>query len=261
MIKPGHSFQAKQLALTAHIRNPQAHPCVPGIEERRLRVYRELLFNNICQFIDHAFPVLKSLYTDAEWIRLIRSFFVHHDCKTPFFSEIPKEFLDYLKHAYPAQPQDPPFLYELAHYEWIELALSIDTREVYSATLQRDLDILESIPVLSPLAWRVSYQWPVHAISQNMQPQTPSPTSHDYIVYRNHLDDVQFIVANSVTSRLFQLLDSNTVATGKQLLDQIASEINHPNPSLVLDAGKQVLLRFLHLDVISGMRKPCPTPG
>ena len=40
-------FRQRQAAFAAHLRDPEAHPAPPGIEPRRMAVYRELFFNNI----------------------------------------------------------------------------------------------------------------------------------------------------------------------------------------------------------------------
>lgn len=39
-------------ALAAHVRDPAHHAGPVGIEERRLRVYRELVFNNLQGLLD-----------------------------------------------------------------------------------------------------------------------------------------------------------------------------------------------------------------
>ena len=55
------SFQATQNAFMQHIRDPEKHPKVYGIEDRRMKIYRELFFNNISGFLDSGFPVLASM--------------------------------------------------------------------------------------------------------------------------------------------------------------------------------------------------------
>ena len=40
-------------ALAAHVRDPAAHAGPPGIEDRRLAVYRELVFNNLDGLLAH----------------------------------------------------------------------------------------------------------------------------------------------------------------------------------------------------------------
>ena len=45
------SLRAQQLAFARHVRDPDAHPAPAGVEDRRLRVYRELFQNNIATLL------------------------------------------------------------------------------------------------------------------------------------------------------------------------------------------------------------------
>ncbi len=108
-------FQQKQYAFAAHIRDPDHNPAPPGIEDRRMAVYRELFFNNLFNLLSSTFPVLKKIHRDDQWRRLIREFMIHHQAKTPYFLEIPQEFLTFLQSTYPGSADDFPFLLERAH--------------------------------------------------------------------------------------------------------------------------------------------------
>jgi len=115
-----------QTNFAGHIRDPDSVPAPDGIEDRRMAIYRDLFFNNIVTFLSSNFPVLKTLYSDDDWRSLCREFFTSYRCHTPLFPEIPREFLKYLQDHRQDHQDDPPFMLELAHYEWVELALSLD---------------------------------------------------------------------------------------------------------------------------------------
>ena len=60
---------------------------------------------------------------------------------------------------------------------------------------------------------------------------------------------------NAVTARLLELLqDEANIATGGELLAQIAGEIKHPDPQAVSDGGKDVLADLHDRDIILGTR-------
>ena len=124
------AFQKKQYEFAAHIRNPEQHVRPNEVEDRRMAIYRDLFYNNVEGFISNTFPVLRSLTDDEHWHEMVRDFFSRHHCKTPLFLEIPEEFLNYLQEEREPNPDDPAFLIELAHYEWVELALSVDEDEI-----------------------------------------------------------------------------------------------------------------------------------
>ena len=68
---------------------------------------------------------------------------------------------------------------ELAHYEWVELALDVSTLEIPSDVALTG-DALDEHPVVSPTAWRLSYQYPVHKIGPHYQPNADNvePAKH-----------------------------------------------------------------------------------
>src|SRR5881398_268783 len=110
--------QDLQKRFTAHIRDPLREPAPDGIEDRRMAIYRDLVYSNMESFISSNFPVIRKLYNDAQWSILAHDFFREHRCHTPLFPQFAREFLRYLETRQQDQRGDPPFLLELAHYEW-----------------------------------------------------------------------------------------------------------------------------------------------
>lgn len=248
-------FQRLQFAFTAHLRDPEKSPAPTGIEDRRMKIYRELFYNNVEGFIANGFPVLRSLYYDASWHRLVRDYFARHQAHTPFFHGIAEEFLQYLQHERSPQPEDPSFLLELAHYEWVELALNISEAEAELSAVNPEGDLLEAIPALSPLAWNLAYQYPVQRISAKFQPQeAPAQPTH-IVVYRNAQDRVNFLEINMITARLLQLLEEQPAQNGRQLLEQIAQELQHLEPGTVVSAGYEMLMMLRDRGIILGTRR------
>ena len=54
-------FQALQYRFAAHLRDPEHQPAPEGLEDRRLKIYRELFYNNVEDFLQTAFPVLRRI--------------------------------------------------------------------------------------------------------------------------------------------------------------------------------------------------------
>ncbi len=252
---PPENLERLQKAFAAHIRNPYNEPAPEGIEDRRMEIYRELFYNNIRGFLTKNFPVLAKIYQDHDWRIMVRDFFIEHRAQTPFFPELPREFLRYLQEVRKPQPHDPPFLLELAHYEWVELAVSIDDRNIDGKGIDPNGDLLAGIPVFSPVAWPVSYQFPVHRIRPDFQPTEAQQQPTHLLVYRNRSNTVQFMELNPVTAHLVQVLKANTSSTGLDCLKQVVTELNHPNPEVVIDGGTGQMEAFRSRDIIAGTRK------
>lgn len=219
-----------------------------------MAIYRRLFFNNISSLLAGNFPVLRSLYDEARWHGLVREFYSEHRCRTPLFPEVAREFLRYLQDQRGCRDGDPPFLLELAHYEWVELALSLDECELDEVAAQPAGDLLSGRPLLSPLAWPLSYRFPVHRIKPDYQPvEAPDVATH-LLVYRNRSDDVKFLQLNDVTRLLLQQLQESPRLTGSQHLERVAEAIGHPDPSKVIAAGAAVLEDLRARDVLLGTR-------
>lgn len=249
-------FQQVQYAFTAHVRDPQTRPRPADVEARRMHLYSELTYNNVEDFMASTYPVLRSLMDDEVWHALVRDYFAHHYASTPLFHEMPREFLKYLEQERQAKADDLPFLLELAHYEWVELALSVSDQQADMTDVDSEGDLLTGIPVLSPLAWPLSYQFPVHQISTEYLP-TQAPEQPTYIiVYRDQQDEVKFLEMNPVTAHLVQLISEATPRSGQQLLETIAEQLQHPNPEVVIEGGRQILQDLRARDILVGAKQP-----
>ena len=249
------AFKNHQYAFTAHLRDPKQNTLPDGIEDRRMKIYRELFYNNIEGFISSGFPVIRSIYSDENWHEMIRDFFAHHQSKTPYFLEISQEFIDYLQNERQAQDTDPAGLIELAHYEWVELALHVSDESISMEQVDANGDLLNQIPVFSPVAWPLTYQFPVHTMGpDNLPDEAPAQASH-LVVYRDRNDQVKFLEINSVTARLINLLQENRQFTGLDAIKLISEEMKHPNPEVVKQGGLTALQELQQYGIILGSKQ------
>lgn len=243
-----------QYRFAGHIRDPRAHPAPPDVPPRRMAMYRELFFNNICGFLSSNFPVLRRILADDRWTALAEDFFARHRCHTPYFSAIAEEVLAYLAEERGERAEDPPFLLELAHYEWVEMALAIAEGEAPAEiTAPRDDETLLDTPlVLSELAWPLAYRFPVHEIGPDFQPaETPDqPTC--LVVYRDGADRVHFIEITSPTYRLLQLWREAPGSAARALLEHVAAELGQAGSPEVLRMGAEIVRELIGRGVLGG---------
>jgi len=242
-------FNAKQREFAAHIRDPKRNPSPADVRPERMAMYRELFFNNIDSFLSANFPVLRTLLSEQQWFELVQDFFARHASQSPHFSEIPEEFLAYLEHERDSAA-DFPFILELAHYEWVEMALSIAKGTV--ASLQQPVDNLQHRHIaLSPLAWPLAYRYPVQKISPDFLPDIAPEHATFLIVYRNPNDDVNFIEITPITYRLLQIIQEHEVILTGDCLAQVAEELQQPNSGMIIAAGLQILKELAEKTVIT----------
>ena len=237
------ALASQQDALAAHIRDPERVAPPPGIEERRLKIYRDLFFNNVDSLLAGNFPVMRRIYGDDGWRALIRDFYRDHDSQTPLFTELAREFMRYLdaRAETDAGRDDPPWMRELAHYEWVELALQISEARIEDAAHDPDGDLLAGAPVVSPLAWPLAYAWPVHRIGPEFLPDTP-PEAPTLLMLRREADgSVSFHALTPLVFRLLQRLEERPDLSGEAQLHALAVEAGAPDTDAFVAEGARML--------------------
>lgn len=175
----------------------------------------------------------------AEEKKEAQDFFAHHQCTSPYFSEIPEEFIAFLQ-TERDHPDDFAFLAELAHYEWVEMAVAV-SNELTPYPINPPDDLANCTLVLSPVAWPLAYQYPVHKISPSFLPSEPPAQPSFLIVYRNTEEDVQFLEITPMTYRLLAIIQDNPEANASDCLAKIAAEMQHPQPDVIIAGGLQIL--------------------
>jgi hypothetical protein len=246
------SFVRLERAFADHIRSPEHSPAPQDVEPRRMAIYRDLFFNNIRGFLEEGFPVLHSLMPEDSWNSLVRDFMSSHSCQTPLFAELSQEFLSYLEKQQSRGTLSPSFMWELAHYEWVELALTISEVERMEGPIDPNGDLLQSHPVLSPLAWPLSYQYPVHKIDINNQPGQPGDVATCLLVYRDSSDRISFLEINPLIYWLLNLLQSEDQISGSQALDAAVEQLSPDDPEALRNAGVQFLEELRRRGIIVG---------
>lgn len=248
MSRPG--FQQYQSQFTGHIRDPKGMARPQGVALRGMKAYTEIVFNNMAETLAACFPVTQKVLGARRWMRLVRAFLAEHRCVTPLFRQIPEELLHYLEQAPDSLAGLPPFLYSLAHYEWIELALSLSDATLPPGEILADGDLLNQRPVLAPALALLSYPYQVQRIGPCFRPTQPDAEPTNILAFRRLDDDVKFIVLNPVSARLVALLEAG--ATGMAALQQIAMELKHSRPEVVVQGGLEILKNLREEQAIWG---------
>lgn len=241
------TFQQTQYEFIDHLKDPDVNAFDHGIEDRRMQIYRELFFNNLLGFLSTGFPVLESLYTEQAWQALARKFFAQHQSRSPYFIDISKEFVEYLSSAYQLVENDPPFMLELAHYEWIELAISV-RKQIGTRPFWDGKSSYTSVQ-FSELASLLSYQFPVHQISQEHQPQESGEPVY-LVVYRNEQDEVSFTLVNAVSAHMLNVIQQNDVIKIEDLVSAMLEAMPQLDPKQVKEGTQQTLEQMLAQQIL-----------
>jgi hypothetical protein len=236
-------------AMARHVRDPAAHAGPPGIEPRRLKVYSDLVYNNLDGLLAGGFPAIRKTLGDADWRTLLRGFLARHHSHTPLFTELGRELVAHIE----AEP-DPrrPWLAELAHYEWAELGL-----QLLDASLpphDPDGDLLDGAPVLSPLAWPLAYRWPVDRIGPDFQAAELPAEPTLLLLRREHDGRIHFSALSPLLFRLLEMTGGNRERSGRELLQRLADEAGQTDFDGFLAEAAPMLHRLRSEGVLLGTR-------
>ncbi|MBX3725965.1 MAG: putative DNA-binding domain-containing protein [Xanthomonadales bacterium] len=249
----GAALRSRQQAFAEWLRDPDRRSAPAGVDPRRLAVYRRLFFNTVAGLLAGNFPVLRVLHDEAAWRSLVRAWYAGHRARSPLFPEVGSEFVAWLqaRQALPEAP-DPPWLAELAHYEYMEIHAANAEAEIADVAHDPEGDLLAGAPVVSPLAWPLAYRWPVHRLGAEQPPQATAPAQPTcLVVVRDRRDRVGFLEANALTLRLLELLRERPAVAGADQFRTLATEAGLAADALLVH-GRDILARLLARDIVLG---------
>lgn len=233
-------FSDYQAAFAARIRDPKQAPRPAGAPAKRMRVYEELLFNNLEGFLLACYPVTRKILGARAWKQTARRFFSEHRCHSPLFRDIPKAFLDWMEEGGAALFPALPFLSEFMHYEWLELSVSVAPDEPDPDAVDPGGDLLQGRPALNSSARLACYHFPVHHIGPRYKPGAPDTQVHCYLLFRDETDNVRFIQLNPLSARLLELLREQQ-PSGRAALANLAGQMDPAQYERFIQAGGDLL--------------------
>ena len=246
------SLVQQQTTMGLYLRDPEHNAPPTEMDPARAQVYRDLVFANLSSLLSGTFPVLVKILGEEHWRSLVRIFLRDYRARTPKFGEIAQEFVEFLA-SEPLALVDgpwPPFMVELAHYEWVEMALQQSDAEPLAAG---DAALLLDRPLqVSPLAWPLAYAWPVQLLGPDYQPDV-LPAQPTLLLVRRAEDwSVRFSELSPLAWRLLLLVGEFPELTGRELLQGLAVEAGAVGSLEFLEGGVG-LLRQMHGEGVLGV--------
>jgi uncharacterized protein len=164
MQQPDITFES-QYSLAAFCRTGVL-PAIPGVKTENLLHYRRLVYNNIDDMLQNAFPVLYSFLRLDEWNETVHQFIEDHPCQTNQVWRMPGEFREYILETTHPLLNKYVFLENLLTFEWAEMELFM--MEDRPSDAQASGDVLFSKLVLNPEHQLYVFQYPVHKVAPEM---------------------------------------------------------------------------------------------
>lgn len=240
--------------LSAHLRDPAQQPCPDNFDFAAAKLYRELLVGNFDAALRACFPLWIKSMGDTQYDYWRDSFIAEHACRSPLFRQIPDEFLAYLTTHQNALVAILPYALELAHFEWLELALGVAEADLIPHPTEAQGDPWRCEAVLNPVHALVQYQYPVQRLAHAtwIDPPDLEPQTTSLLVYRDPQNTVQVIELDDLGLRILATLGA-APTSGQNILAQWQEDgLLVENANAVGESIRDFLQRMLQMGVLLG---------
>lgn len=282
-----------QLRFAAAIRNPESAIPAPEIPAPRMQVYRELFFNNIQSGLESVFPVAVEVLEPDVWGALVRGFWREHQSRTPEYPRMSAEFLAWLSDsesigselddAQSAGPDlsgaererpvgaleaTPVWLFELLVWEHAELESMLSPDDLPVDPPVDPLvdppvhppvhppvasELMAQVPVLTASLQVYAFEYPVHRISRQWQPEEPEAAF--LACYRTPQDQVDFMELTPPSAALLDLIRTTPGKTAGEHVEALAEVMLLP-ANTIAEFAEAFLLDLVDRHIIIGGRNP-----
>jgi hypothetical protein len=242
-----NDFRQFQFALARHLRDLLGVSAPVGVSLADAAACTQDMVTHVSEVLAPAFPVTCALLGDEMWEHAVRLFLKDAQPHTPWASTTQRAFVDHVCEN-PDMQRLPAWLQDLAHFEWLQNA--VNTTPVSWPACDADADVMHHAVVLNPTHVEAAYEWPVHGIDTDHQPDDMQST---YVSMLRDKDDTVHVLESSVfRGQLIDLLRDGQ--TGEQAFMVLAMWLSHPEPEAFVREGAEVMAQLQREGIVLGAR-------
>ena len=245
-------FQALQRQLTAHLRDPRANPAPDGPEDRRIAIYRRLVFGNVSRLLGANFPLARKQLGKEAFADLIRDFLREHRAKTPYFPRLAGELLAWYQKARKSRLEDPPWLKEMLLYEAEKRRLRNTADPAADPAIDPRGDVITGAPAASPLLRLLTLRHPVHKAKGGKLDDAPPEVPSFLLLRRDRAGRMRTEELGVLSAALLAMIIDGTTQTGAEMLENMMQQAPAEARPALIKQGKAQLRRFRRVEVLLG---------
>lgn len=242
-----NDFRQSQFALARYLRNPLAVLPPEEVTIEDAIACTQAMAAHLSEVLDTAFPVTHALLGEDLWQQAVRLFLKEAPSHAPWAGAVQRAFVAHVSQS-PSMQGLPAWLQDLAHYEWLQNAVS--TASVNWPAFDVHGDVMQRAVVLNPTHVEAVYEWPLHGTSDEHK---LNDMQHIYVsMLRDVNDELHVFDSSMFRSQLLDLLREGQ--TGVQALLTLARWLSHPEPETFVHEAKPVMLQLQREGVVLGTR-------
>ncbi len=246
------SFQHLQRQLTAHLRDPQTNPQPEGPEDRRIAIYRRLVFGNVSRLLEANFPLTRRQLGKKSFSALIRDFIREHRASTPYFPRLAGELQDWYQKTQSGREGDPPWLGELILYESEKRRLRNAPDPASSPAIDPAGDVVSGNPAPSTLLRLLTLRYPVHKSKACKLQDAPPEVPAFLLLRRDRAGRVQTEELGVLSAGLLAMILDGSKQTGGEMLENMMQQAPPDARPALIRQGEAQLRRFHRTGVLLG---------
>lgn len=245
-------FQTLQRQLTAHLRDPETNPAPEGSEDRRIAIYRRLVFSNASRLLGANFPIARKQLGKDGFSALIRDFLREHRAETPYFPRLAGELLAWYQKARKNRPEDPPWLKEMLLYESEKRRLRNAADPAADPAIDPEGDVIAGVPAPSPLLRLLTLRYPVHKAKTRKLDDAPPEVPSFLLLRRDRAGRMRTEELGVLSAALLAVIIDGATQTGAELLENMMQQAPPDARLALIKQGKAQLRRFRRIEVLLG---------
>lgn len=235
---------------THYCRTGESHPSLKANPER-LAVYLDLHRNNIDEAIDKMYPLTRLVLKDKRWKKLVDAFVAEEECSSPFYWQMPRFLMEFVKKNNWAKKFKVPYLDDLMHFEWIEVELEL-MPDAPQEPYVKEGNVLRDRLYFNPESRLLTYSYPV--FEKKELPRPMEKGNYFLLAFRRPSDgQVYFISVSPFFATVIQLLKERPLS-GDEVLKTTA-KLFKMEEAKVLAKGEKFLEDLLEKEAIYGFKK------
>jgi hypothetical protein len=241
------NFRQFQFALARHLRDPLSSPAPEGVDPTAANACNQEMVQHLCEVLEPVFPMTHALLGDELWQYAVRLFLKEAPHHTPWVSRVQRAFIEYVGQS-PEMQSLPAWMQDLAHFEWLQSAIT--TTLVTWPQFDATGDVMQCAVVLNPTHVEAAYEWPVHDINTDNEPNDMQNTH--LTILRDMSEELHVFESSIFRAQLIDLLREGL--TGEQAFMSLARWLSHPEPSVFVQEGQLVMAQLQREGVLLGTR-------
>jgi len=254
----GQLRKNREKTLKRFFRSAKDREALMRVPLERLQTYRNHISVGFLGAIETAFPVLRSLVSQAEWNGLLNDFYLKRLTRSPIARQVFREFARYLQKYRGPLLKRLPYLKELAEYENLEIRLVYDVDRPAPESpesAEAPESFVRLIPALNPHHALRVYRWPVHRVCRGFSsPRKVKPGRHALLVYRDPESfKIRFLEANPLVAELVGLMTTGKRTIG-DVLERLLKKHKPVDPQAFVREGVQTIRFLKDRGVVLGFR-------